>query len=77
MLTKAAVLWGAQQDWQVEEIDLGDPVAGRFKSNWTLAWSTSTTRKMAAQNCPSGAPNDLDSDVSSGPTGSASSLTET
>jgi S-(hydroxymethyl)glutathione dehydrogenase/alcohol dehydrogenase len=26
MKTKAAVLWGPNQDWQVEEVELGDPV---------------------------------------------------
>lgn len=31
MKTKAAVLWGAKQDWQVEEVELGDPVAGEVQ----------------------------------------------
>ena len=31
MKTKAAVLWGANQDWQVEEVELGDPVAGEVQ----------------------------------------------
>jgi S-(hydroxymethyl)glutathione dehydrogenase/alcohol dehydrogenase len=29
--TKAAVLWGANQDWQVEEVELGDPVAAEVQ----------------------------------------------
>jgi len=29
--TKAAVLRGAKQDWQVEEAELGDPVAGEVQ----------------------------------------------
>jgi len=29
--TKAAVLWGAHQDWQVQEVELGDPVAGEVQ----------------------------------------------
>jgi len=29
--TKAAVLWGADQDWQVEEVELGDPVAAEVQ----------------------------------------------
>lgn len=31
MKTKAAMLWAAGQDWQVEEIELGDPVAGEVQ----------------------------------------------
>lgn len=31
MKTKAAVLWGVHQDYVVEEIDLGDPVAGEVQ----------------------------------------------
>lgn len=31
MKTKAAVLWGANQDWQVEEVELGDPVANEVQ----------------------------------------------
>ena len=31
MKTKAAVLWGADQDWQVEEVELGDPVAAEVQ----------------------------------------------
>ncbi len=31
MKTKAAVLWGANQDWQVEEVEMGDPVAGEVQ----------------------------------------------
>ena len=31
MKTKAAVLWGPDQDWQVEEVELGDPVAGEVQ----------------------------------------------
>ena len=31
MKTKAAVLWGAHQDWQVEEVELGDPVAAEVQ----------------------------------------------
>ena len=31
MKTKGAVLWGAGQDWSVEEIELGDPVAGEVQ----------------------------------------------
>lgn len=28
MKTRAAVLWGVNQEWKIEEVDLGDPVAG-------------------------------------------------
>lgn len=28
MKTKGAILWGAKQDWSVEEIDMGEPKAG-------------------------------------------------
>ena len=31
MKTKAAVLWGAHEDWQIEEVELGDPVAGEVQ----------------------------------------------
>lgn len=31
MKTRAAVLWGAHQDWQVEEVELGDPVAAEVQ----------------------------------------------
>ncbi|KQP65276.1 NDMA-dependent alcohol dehydrogenase [Nocardioides sp. Leaf285] len=31
MKTKAAVLWGADQDWQVEEVELGEPVANEVQ----------------------------------------------
>jgi len=29
--TKGAVLWGVNEDWQVEEIEVGDPVAGEVQ----------------------------------------------
>jgi S-(hydroxymethyl)glutathione dehydrogenase/alcohol dehydrogenase len=29
--TKGAVLWGVNEDWQIEEIELGDPVAGEVQ----------------------------------------------
>jgi S-(hydroxymethyl)glutathione dehydrogenase/alcohol dehydrogenase len=29
--TKAAVLWGANQDWQIEEVELGDPVSSEVQ----------------------------------------------
>jgi S-(hydroxymethyl)glutathione dehydrogenase/alcohol dehydrogenase len=29
--TKAAVLWGANEDWSVEEVELGDPVASEVQ----------------------------------------------
>ncbi len=31
MKTKGAVLWGVNEDWQVEEIEVGDPVAGEVQ----------------------------------------------
>jgi NDMA-dependent alcohol dehydrogenase len=31
MKTKAAVLWGTHQDWQIEEVELDDPVAGEVR----------------------------------------------
>jgi NDMA-dependent alcohol dehydrogenase len=31
MKTKAAVLWNLHEEWKVEEIDLGDPVAGEVR----------------------------------------------
>ena len=31
MKTKAAVLWGANEDWSVEEVELGDPVASEVQ----------------------------------------------
>ncbi len=31
MKTKGALLWGVKEDWQVEEIELGDPVAGEVQ----------------------------------------------
>ncbi len=31
MKTKGAVLWGVKEEWSVEEIDLGDPVAGEVQ----------------------------------------------
>lgn len=31
MKTKAAVLWGVQQDWEVEEVELGDPVTSEVQ----------------------------------------------
>ena len=31
MKTKAAVLWGANEDWSVEEVELGDPVANEVQ----------------------------------------------
>ena len=37
MKTKAAVLWGANQDWQIEEVDLGDPVAGEVQVKLTAS----------------------------------------
>lgn len=37
MKTKAAVLWGPGQDWSVEEIELGDPVAGEVQVRLTAS----------------------------------------
>ncbi len=31
MKTKAAVLWGVNEDWKIEEVELGDPVAGEVQ----------------------------------------------
>ena len=31
MKTKAAVLWGPHEDWKIEEVELGDPVAGEVQ----------------------------------------------
>ncbi|HEY5334750.1 MAG TPA: NDMA-dependent alcohol dehydrogenase [Mycobacteriales bacterium] len=31
MKTKGAILWGVNQEWSVEEIELGDPVAGEVQ----------------------------------------------
>ncbi|HEU0103869.1 MAG TPA: NDMA-dependent alcohol dehydrogenase [Mycobacteriales bacterium] len=31
MKTKAAVLWGLHEDWKIEEVELGDPVAGEVQ----------------------------------------------
>lgn len=31
MKTKAAVLWGTNQDWQIEDVELDDPVAGEVR----------------------------------------------
>lgn len=31
MKTKAAVLWGLNEDWKIEEVELGDPVAGEVQ----------------------------------------------
>jgi S-(hydroxymethyl)glutathione dehydrogenase/alcohol dehydrogenase len=31
MKTKGAILWGVDQDWSVEEIEVGDPVAGEVQ----------------------------------------------
>ncbi|MGZ6792954.1 MAG: alcohol dehydrogenase, partial [Mycobacteriales bacterium] len=31
MKTKGAILWGVKEQWSVEEIELGDPVAGEVQ----------------------------------------------
>ncbi len=31
MKTKAAVLWGVHEEWKIEEVELGDPVAGEVQ----------------------------------------------
>lgn len=31
MKTKAAVLWAIEKDWEIEEVELGDPVAGEVQ----------------------------------------------
>ena len=31
MKTQAAILWGKNEQWQVEEVDLGDPLAGEVR----------------------------------------------
>ncbi len=31
MKTKAAVLWGLNEDWKIEEVELGDPVVGEVQ----------------------------------------------
>ncbi len=37
MRTKAAVLWGTKQDWQIEEVELDDPVAGEVRIKLTAS----------------------------------------
>ncbi len=37
MKTKAAVLWGTKQDWQIEEVELDDPVAGEVRVKLTAS----------------------------------------
>ncbi|MDP9427904.1 MAG: NDMA-dependent alcohol dehydrogenase [Actinomycetota bacterium] len=37
MKTKAAVLWGTKQDWQIEEVELDDPVAGEVRIKLTAS----------------------------------------
>ena len=37
MKTKAAVLWGPNQDWKIEEVELGDPVAGEVQVRLTAS----------------------------------------
>lgn len=37
MKTRAAVLWGVHQDWQVEEIDLDPPKTGEVLVKWEAA----------------------------------------
>jgi S-(hydroxymethyl)glutathione dehydrogenase/alcohol dehydrogenase len=50
MKTRAAVLWGLNQEWKVEEIDLHPPKAGEVlvkmgaaaRANLTSTWSRAT-----------------------------------
>ena len=37
MKTRAAVLWGLNQDWQIEEIDVDPPKAGEVLVEWKVA----------------------------------------
>ena len=37
MKTKAAVLWGPHEDWKIEEVELGDPVAGEVQVRLTAS----------------------------------------
>lgn len=34
MKTRAAVLWGLEQKWEVEEVDLDPPGPGRSSCGW-------------------------------------------
>jgi NDMA-dependent alcohol dehydrogenase len=35
--TKAAVLWGTHEDWKIEEVELGDPLAGEVRVKLTAS----------------------------------------
>ncbi|ORI25490.1 NDMA-dependent alcohol dehydrogenase [Rhodococcus sp. 1168] len=37
MKTKAAVLWGVDQKWEIEEVELGDPIAGEVQVELTAS----------------------------------------
>ena len=37
MKTKAAVLWGAHEDWQIEEVEQDDPIAGEVRVKLTAS----------------------------------------
>ena len=37
MKSRAAVLWGVKEDWQIEDIDIGDPAPGEVLVKWRAA----------------------------------------
>jgi S-(hydroxymethyl)glutathione dehydrogenase/alcohol dehydrogenase len=37
MKSRAAVLWGVKEDWQIEEIDIGEPAPGEVLVKWQAA----------------------------------------
>ena len=37
MKTKAAVLWGVNEDWKIEEVEQDDPIAGEVRVKLTAS----------------------------------------
>lgn len=58
MKTKAAVLWGVDQDWQVEEVELGDPVVGEVQVRLAASGLCHSDQHVREGDVPMVAPGD-------------------
>ncbi len=56
MKTKGAVLWGVKEEWSVEEIDLGDPVAGEVQVRLAASGLCHSDEHLVTGASPSGFP---------------------
>lgn len=56
MKTKGAICWGAGQPWQIEEIEMGDPVAGEVQVRLASSGLCHSDEHLRAGDAPSNYP---------------------